>query len=741
MAAAKFLWIFWTTQGKHPAPGLPGKRLFCGIRARSFPSTVRPRLPLTHQIRPQIVAVQPDLGQAPTIHIEPPHFHPDAFVQRRIHQHRTGGLTAGLANFRGIQTVDSQLAHRATLRWRHPQRVAVSDKRHRAIESLLGQQRARQATAQQQHQSVEHGPLEVTWRDNATGQPVRIPCTNAFLAMTRLQHLLPFLNWPRPDLKLLRDEAVAGFTVGLMVIPQGVAYAALAGMPLQTGIYAAMLPALVAVLFSSSLRLSVGPTALTCLLVSSSLSGLATPGSAQWVELAMWLALLSGLLQVGLGLLRFGWLLNLVSAPVLMAFTQGAALLIISSQLPALLGLQGGWQGLATWTLEQHGQHWHGGSALFGVGALTVLTLARRWKPAFPSVLLVVLAAAGVSAWTGFEASGGAVVGQLPEGLPGLSLPGLPGWSVLSALVLPTLVITLVSFLETASSAKVDSERAGHRWNQNQDLIGQGLGKIASGLSGAFPTSSSFARSALNIFAGAQTGWATLASVIVVLLSLLFFLPVLRHVPQAVLAAIVLTAVVGLLKPRAFVRLWRISRTEAAIAGVTLALTLLTAPRLYWGVLAGVLMGLSHFLYQRLHPRIVEVGLDADGSLRDRHLWNLPPLASQVYALRMDAALEFASASSLEQAVVAYLSQHPDTRHVCLFAQPINRIDATGVECVAKLEALLAARQITLHISGMKLPVESVLRSAGCLQASPGLRLYRNDAEAVQQLQQLQQLQ
>jgi SulP family sulfate permease len=576
------------------------------------------------------------------------------------------------------------------------------------------------------------GPLDVTWRDNATGQPVRIPCTNACLAMTRLQHLLPFLNWPRPDLKLLRNEAVAGLTVGLMVIPQGVAYAALAGMPLQTGIYAAMLPALVAVLFSASTRLSVGPTALTCLLVSSSLSGLATPGSAQWVALAMWLALLSGLLQVGLGLLRFGWLLNLVSAPVLMAFTQGAALLIISSQLPALLGLQGGWQALATL------QNWHVSSALFGVGSLTLLTLARYWKPAFPSVLLVVLAAAGLSVWTGFEASGGAVVGQLPEGLPGLSLPGLPSWSVLSALVLPTLVITLVSFLETASSAKVDSDSAGQRWNQNQDLIGQGLGKIASGLSGAFPTSSSFARSALNIFAGAKTGWATLASVIVVLLSLLFFLPVLRHVPQAVLAAIVLTAVVGLLKPRAFVRLWRISRTEATIAGVTLALTLLTAPRLYWGVLAGVLMGLSHFLFQRLHPRIVEVGLDADGSLRDRHLWHLPPLASQVYALRMDAALEFASASSLEQAVVAYLSQHPDTRHVCLFAQPINRIDASGVECLAKLEALLAARQITLHISGMKLPVESVLRSAGCLQASPGLHLYRNDAEAVQQLQQLQ---
>ena len=147
--------------------------------------------------------------------------------------------------------------------------------------------------------------------------------------MPRLHRLFPFLNWPRPDAALLRSEALAGVTVGLMVIPQGVAYAALAGMPLVTGIYASMLPALIAVLFSSSVRLSVGPTALTCLLVSASLTGLAEPGSARWIELAVWLALLSGGLQVVLGFARFGWLLNLVNSPVLMAFTQGAAVLII----------------------------------------------------------------------------------------------------------------------------------------------------------------------------------------------------------------------------------------------------------------------------------------------------------------------------------------------------------------------------------------------------------------------------
>jgi SulP family sulfate permease len=552
--------------------------------------------------------------------------------------------------------------------------------------------------------------------------------------MSRLQRLLPFLRWPRLNITLLRGEALAGLTVGLMVIPQGVAYAALAGMPLVTGIYASMLPALVAVLFSASTRLSVGPTALTCLLVGASLTGLAEPGSARWIDLAVWLALLTGLLQVALGFIRFGWLLNLVSSPVLMAFTQAAGVLIIASQLPTLLGLPASWRDF----IAQPAMHW--ASAAFGLVSLALLIMARRWRPAFPSVLLIVLAAAGVSAWTGFEASGGGVVGRLPEGLPALYLPGMPNWAELSQLVLPTLVITLVSFLETASSAKVDNERQGQRWDQDQDLIGQGLGKIAAGLCGAFPTSSSFSRSALNLYAGARTGWATVISVAVVLVALVLFMPVLRYVPNAVLAAIVLVAVLGIIKPREFARLWRVSAVEALIAGATFTITLLAAPQLYWGVLAGVLMALSHFLYQRLHPRIIEVGLHADGSLRDRHLWHLPPLAPRLYGLRMDAALDFAAASSFERAIVEHLAAHPLTRHVCLFAQPINRIDATGVDVFVKVGAQLLLRGITLHISGMKLPVESTLRRAGALRNDPLLKMYRTDGEALAALQGLEEL-
>src|SRR5690606_9870996 len=299
--------------------------------------------------------------------------------------------------------------------------------------------------------------------------------------MTRWQRLFPFLQWPRADAALLRGEALAGLTVGLMVIPQGVAYAALAGMPLITGVYAALLPALIAVLFSASPRLSVGPTALTCLLVSASLTPLATPGSAEWVQLAVWLALLSGGLQVLLGLVRYGWLLNLVNSPVLMAFTQAAAVLIISSQLPAL-------SGFADLGALLSVQAWHAPSLAFGLGALALLVGARRLRPAFPSVLVLVLACAGLRRLLGFEAPVGAVIGSLPQGLPQFFVPGWPGWETLSALVLPTLMITLVSFLETASSAKVDSGQRGARWDQDQDLIGQGLAKIASGLSGAMPT-------------------------------------------------------------------------------------------------------------------------------------------------------------------------------------------------------------------------------------------------------------
>lgn len=543
-----------------------------------------------------------------------------------------------------------------------------------------------------------------------------------------LARWFPFLAWPRPDVRLMRGEVIAGLTVSLIIVPQSVAYAALAGMPLVTGIYAAFLPALIAVLWSASPRLSVGATALTSLLVMASLSGLAEPGSAEWVSLAVWLAMLSGLMQLSLGLWRFGWILSLVSAPVLSGFTQAATVLIILSQLPPLLGLRASWASL----LEA--PHLDIATTAFGLGSLALLWAGRTLAPRFPMVMLVVIGGGVISYLSGYAARGGAIVGLLPSGLPGFHWPIPPGWSTLGSLVVPAMVITLVSFLETASSAKVENQSVGKPWNDNQDLIAQGLAKLASGLTGGFPTSSSFSRSAINLYAGAQTGWATLVTVLMVLMVLLWLTPALYYVPSPVLAAVVVAAVSSLFQPSRFIRLWRVLRVEAFTMGVTFLVTLVTAPRIYWGVLAGVMVSLIVFLHQRLHPRIIEVGQHPDGSLRDRHLWKLPPLADNMYALRMDAELDFAAASSFERNVSEYLLAHPQTRHVCLFAQPINRIDATGVEVFSALRTSLAAQGVTLHISGMKLPVEQVLIRAGQLHASPLLKLYRTDADAIANL-------
>ncbi|MEJ8849991.1 SulP family inorganic anion transporter [Variovorax rhizosphaerae] len=546
----------------------------------------------------------------------------------------------------------------------------------------------------------------------------------------RLARFMPCLGWPRPSRKLLHNEAMAGITVALMVLPQGVAYAALAGMPLVTGVYAALWPALVAVLFSSSQRLSVGPTALTSLLVGASLAPLAVAGSAEWVAMAVWLTLISGAIQIVIGAGGFGWILRLVNSPVLSGFTQGAAILIALSQLPSLLGFTG----RTVMQALQGGTPPDWTAMAFGLGSMAVMWLGKRWVPKFPTTMALVAGSAAISYAISYALLGGAVVGALPSGLPSLYLPDFSSLQKLPALLLPALMVTLVSFLETASSAKIDNARAGTLWNENQDLIGQGLAKVASGLTGAFPTSSSFSRSAITLYAGAQTGWATLFSVVFVAIALLWLMPLMYHVPQSVLAAVVMTAILGLLKPRTFAALWKVSRVEAGIAFGTFLLTMATAPSIYWGVLGGLLASLANYMYRHLHPRIIEVGLHGDGSLRDRHLWKLPVLAPNLYALRMDAELDFASASTLERAIAEAVAARPGLTDVCLFAQPINRIDITGAEVFGSIRRTLKNGGVRLHLSGLKLPAQQVLERAGLLAPGPLLFVYRTDADALSAL-------
>ncbi|MDO4592627.1 MAG: SulP family inorganic anion transporter [Comamonadaceae bacterium] len=539
---------------------------------------------------------------------------------------------------------------------------------------------------------------------------------------------LPFLSWPRLTPALARNEMLSGVTIGLMLLPQGVAYAALAGMPLVTGIYAALLPSLVAVLWGASPRLGVGPTALTSLLIGTSLAGMAEPGSAQWVTLAAWLALMAGAVQWLLGALRGGWLVNLVTSPVLNGFTQAAGILILLSQLPDLLGLR------STWSALLHApslHHFDGLAALFGLSSFALLLLLKRLAPRWPAAIMVIALCAAASAALGFAERGGEIVGHLPAGLPSLFIPSVISAEQVSRLLLPVLMISLVSFLEVASSAQAEHRKVGTRWNENQDLVAQGMAKVVAGFSGTFPISGSFSRSAVTLNSGAKSGWATVFAIGMVLVSVLWLMPVLYHVPQATLAAVVVSAVLNLIQPRTLGALFRISRVEGSIALTTFALTLATAPRLYWGVLTGVMLSLCHFLYQRLHPRILEIGEHADGSLRSRSIWNLPPLAPHVLALRMDAEWDFASASALERYIADALQQRSDVQMLYLDAHSINRIDVTGVESFFRLRQSLQKQGISLHIGGLKLPVEAILQKAGALVAGPDLHLYRTNTQAL----------
>lgn len=538
----------------------------------------------------------------------------------------------------------------------------------------------------------------------------------------------PFFAWPRPTWTLLRQELPAGVTISLMLLPQGVAYAALAGMPLVAGIYASLLPALVAVLWSSSPRLGVGPTALTSLLIAASLSSMAEPGTAQWVTLAAWLALMAGIVQWALGALRGGWLVNLVTSPVLNGFTQAAGVLIVLSQLPALLGLRSTWSALLREPSIHHLQGW---ACAFGIASLVALLLLKRYAKKVPAAIVVVSVCGVLSAALGFSEGDGAVVGHLPSGLPSLAMPAAIGWNQWTQLLMPVVVISLVSFLEVASSAQVEHRAAGTRWNENQDLMAQGMAKVVAGLSASFPISASFSRSAVSLHSGAQTGWATVFAIAMVLIVVLWFTPLLYHIPQATLAAIVVSAVISLIQPRTLLALFKLSRAEGGIALVTFALTLATAPRLYWGVLTGVLLTLSHFLYHHLHPRIVELGEHGDGSLRSRTIWNLPPIHPQVLAVRMDAEWDFASSSALERYVEQALDHRPEVRHLFIDAQPINRMDVTGVEAFSRLHLSLQKRGICLHIAGLKLPVQDILSRAGCLTLGTDLLLYRTSGQAL----------
>lgn len=554
-----------------------------------------------------------------------------------------------------------------------------------------------------------------------------------FPALRALQRFLPFMAWlPRADRRTLRADALAGVTVALVAIPQSLAYAQLAGLPPYYGLYAALVPTVVGALFGSSAQLSTGPVALTSLLTAASIAPLAVPGGAQYVALAVALALLSGLFQVAFGALRLGVLMNLLSHPVLMGFVNAAAILIGLSQLPSLLGLpppssghvvSDAWQTMAS----LHRAHLP--SLAFGGAALALLAAFRRLAPRWPGVLLTVAVLTAASQLLAYGAGGGRVVGDIPQGLPAFGLPAVP-WDSWIALLPASFAIAVISFMEAMSSAKIAAVKTASRWNENQELIGQGLAKIAAAFSQTMPVSGSFSRSALNLASDALTGMSSLISALCVLLALLFLTPLLRHLPLPVLAAIIVMALWNLINVRSLRNAWRASADDALAAALTFGATIAFAPQIQNGIFTGILASLALFIYRRMWPRVTVLEPGSEALARELPASAAPTLRDRLGVVRFDASLVFVNVSYFEQAVLGLESRHPQLRCILIGAQAINSIDASGVEMLAALVDGLGKRGIRLALSGVKPQVQGVLERTGLAARIGAGNFHANDQAA-----------
>ena len=541
-----------------------------------------------------------------------------------------------------------------------------------------------------------------------------------------LRRAFPFLRWFPYSGSSFRADFIAGLTVALVLVPQSMAYAQLAGLPPYYGLYAAFLPVMVAALWGSSNQLGTGPVAVVSLLTASALEPLAASGSEAFIALAILLALLVGIVQLTLGVFKLGIIVNFLSHPVIVGFTNAAAIIIALSQVSKLIGVPMGRSEhfiADIWGVVQKIGHTHGPTLAMGVVAIALIWGFRRWAPKLPGVLIAVTVTTAASWLLEFNTVlGGQIVGKVPEGLPSMNLPAI-SWQMIGTLLPTAIVISLVGFMEAISIAKAIAAKTKQKIDPNQELIGQGLANLVGAMTQAFPVSGSFSRSAVNINAGAATGMSSVFTGAFVLLTLLFLTPLLYHLPQPVLAAVIIMAVVGLVNFDAVKHAWQASRHDGVAAIVTFLATLAFAPHLDTGILIGAGLAVGLYLYRTMTPRIAILGRHSDGSLRDARVHNLP--ASEVVtAVRFDGSLYFANVAYFEDAILEAVASNPKAKYLLVVGNGINELDASGEEVMHHLTDSLRAGGVTLVFSGLKKQVVDVMRATGLLDHIGEARLF-----------------
>lgn len=551
-----------------------------------------------------------------------------------------------------------------------------------------------------------------------------------------IQRFLPCLQWlPHYHRDTFASDLVAAVVVTVMLIPQSLAYALLAGVPAEYGLYASILPLVLYGIFGTSGALSVAPAAVASLMTAAALQQLFVAGSPEYLAGAIVLSVLSGLLLVLMGVFRLGFLANFLSHPVISGFVSASGVIIATSQVGHLIGVEAAGHNLLGMGQQLlghlHQVHWP--TLAIGVASLLALVAARRGLvPALVALGLgprsaglaakaapvMVVALATLATWAGDLAGDGvAVVGQVPSGLPTLVMPSLePGlWQ---QLFLAALLIGVVGFVESISIGQTMAAKRRQRIDPDQELVALGAANLGSGFSGAMPVAASFSRSAVNFEAGAATPAAGVFTAIGIVLAALFLTPLLTELPKAALAATIIVSVSSLVDLPALVRTWRYSRADFLAMLATILLTL--GHSVEAGILAGVSLSIALFLYRTSRPHTAVLGR-VPGTEHFRNVRRFEVETSERLALlRIDESLYFANARFLEETVLELAGERPELHDVVMVCPAINQIDASALESLEAINDRLADANVRLHLSEVKGPVMDRLRQTDFLQRLSG---------------------
>lgn len=566
-----------------------------------------------------------------------------------------------------------------------------------------------------------------------------------------IARFIPALSWLKTyNRRQFSQDATAAFIVTMLLIPQSLAYAMLAGVPPEVGLYSSILPLVLYALFGTSTSLSVGPVAVASLMTATSLAVIAEQGTASYLTGAITLALLSGAMLVIMGVMKLGMVTNLLSHSVISGFISASGIIIALSQLKHILGIQAHGDNVVTQLLsmlENIGQ-FKPMTFVIGVSVIAFLLLARRHAKRFLIMLKVPEASAASLAKTApilgvlsslavvylydLQSHGVAITGHIPAGLPSLTFT-LPSLELIKELALPALMISIIGYVESISVGKTLGAKRREKVKPNQELIGLGAANIASGVSGGFPVTGGFSRSVVNFDAGAVTQLASIMTALGIMIASLLLTPMLYFLPKATLAATIIVAVTTLIDFSILKKTWQFSRSDFYAVLATIVITLLLGVEV--GVASGVTLSIALHLYRTSKPHVAEVGL-IKGSEHFRNVKRYEVETSpQLLCLRPDESLFFANATFLEDHIIDTISQRKEINHVVIQCSAVNEIDFSALEMLEALNLQLKSLNIKLSLSEVKGPVMDHLECSGFLQHLNG-KVYLSQFQAFKDITQ-----